>query len=128
MNKIYEWMIESKQTSCVLKADGFMDLNVEIIEEDLVSFCHYGEQNGDLMRDPEMIFQIIEEQKFNQRTVKFEAQRRFIPKYYRNDYAGFEQSVLDCPNRRLDYQLPRVWNANIKHQGFIQNLAGKKVA
>ncbi len=25
----------------------------------LISLCHYGEQNGDLMRDPEMVFELF---------------------------------------------------------------------
>ncbi len=40
---------------------GYMSLSVEEIgsSEDghrLVSLCHYGEQNGDLMRDPDIVF------------------------------------------------------------------------
>lgn len=44
-----------------LTVPGYMPLSVEEIgssEEGhrLVSLCHYGEQNGDLMRDPDMVF------------------------------------------------------------------------
>jgi len=48
-----------------LTSDGFMTLTMECIEENistpfgigkLYSLCHYYEQNGDLMRDPEMCF------------------------------------------------------------------------
>src|SRR5579872_2215109 len=46
-----------------------------------ISVCHYGEQNGDLIRDPEMICEIV---KHGEETV-------LTPYYYRNDYAGVEQ-------------------------------------
>jgi len=42
---------------------------------------HYGEQNGDLMRDPEMIFEAEESNE----------QLNLVPYYWRNDYAGVEQ-------------------------------------
>jgi hypothetical protein len=43
---------------------GFLPLTVEEIEASAegrrqISLVHYGEQNGDLMRDPEMVFDII---------------------------------------------------------------------
>ena len=42
-----------------LSAKGFMDLTVESWhsgETINVSMCHYGEQNGDLMKDPDVLF------------------------------------------------------------------------
>jgi hypothetical protein len=45
-----------------------------------ISVAHYGEQNGDLMRDPEMIFEAEESRK----------QMNLVPYYWRNDYAGIE--------------------------------------
>ncbi|MFO0776513.1 MAG: hypothetical protein U0223_02775, partial [Nitrospira sp.] len=40
---------------------GYMPLSIEEIGSSgdghrLVSLCHYGEQNGDLMRDPDIVF------------------------------------------------------------------------
>ena len=98
-----------------LKADGFMDLTVETwFSEGLlnVSVCHYGEQNGDLMRDPEMVF------KFGWGYEK--------PVYFRNDYTGTEQEaeiVRDgktLVNPRLVKELARfakIWVSNLKAQG-----------
>ena len=40
---------------------------------------HYGEQNGDLMRDPEMCFEIRDGE--------------LDPYFYRNDYVGVEQGA-----------------------------------
>ena len=46
-----------------LTVPGFMPLSVEDIGQSadanrLISICHYGEQNGDLMRDPDMVFEV----------------------------------------------------------------------
>lgn len=98
-----------------LTASGFMDLTVETWQEDNllnVSVCHYGEQNGDLMRDPEMLFI------FGYGYEK--------PVYFRNDYTGTEQQaqiVRDgqtLVNPRLIKELARfakIWVSNLKSQG-----------
>lgn len=48
-------------TAVRLTVPGFMPLSIEDIGKSgegnrLVSLCHYGEQNGDLMRDPDIVF------------------------------------------------------------------------
>ncbi|OGV48884.1 MAG: hypothetical protein A2017_00360 [Lentisphaerae bacterium GWF2_44_16] len=63
----------------------YMALSIENIGHyhgyaDAISLTHYGEQNGDLMRDPEMIF-VLEN-------------GVYCPVYFRNDYAGVEQDVF----------------------------------
>ena len=45
------------------------------------SVAHYGEQNWDLMADPEMTFG--------------ELDSKFYPLSFRNDYLGFNQDVID---------------------------------
>ena len=45
-----------------------------------ISVCHYGEQNGDLMRDPEMCFEL-----------GFIDGLHLSDFYYRNDYVGVGQ-------------------------------------
>lgn len=50
-------------TAVRIRVDGYMPLSIEAIGTSadgnrLISICHYGEQNGDLMRDPEMIFEL----------------------------------------------------------------------
>lgn len=82
-----------------------------------VSVTHYGEQNGDLMRDPEMCFEVTE-------------QGKWFPYYFRNDYMGVEQEVYcrDAANRllvrpRLKRDLEafaRMWSRNIREQGFVE--------
>ena len=47
-----------------------------------ISVAHYGEQNGDLMRDPEMCFELAK---------PCDGRIIFDPYYWRNDYVGVEQ-------------------------------------
>jgi hypothetical protein len=94
----------------------FMSLTIEKLVENTFSLCHYGEQNGDLMRFPEMIFW-----KNNDGD--------YFPIYYRNDYVGVEQFsgkiinnrpiILNEKQQRDQTQFSNVWMKNIKYQ---QNL------
>ena len=103
-----------------LESKGFMPLVIERIGKGphnwpAISVCHYGEQNGDAMRDPEVCFEILPDGVFN-------------PYYFRNDYAGIEQEVyitrngqrLVAKGRLSDLKaFARVWNRNIREQGFL---------
>ncbi len=67
---------------------GYMPLSVEEIGSSgdgyrLVSLCHYGEQNGDLMRDPDVLFL------FHNLPDGMAAE----PVAFRNDYLGIVQEV-----------------------------------
>jgi hypothetical protein len=93
----------------------FMRLAVERIWEDQISLCHYGEQNGDLMRDPEVVF-VIEGSEAK-------------PVYFRNDYAGVEESTVEDlfgdvsvkPGTQKDLDsFVAMWWRNIKEQGFFE--------
>jgi hypothetical protein len=84
-----------------------------------ISVAHYGEQNGDLMRDPEMIFEAEESGK----------QMNLVPYYCRNDYAGIEQysafvregrTLLNAKLRREHSAFAHIWDANLKAQGFLE--------
>ena len=85
-----------------------------------LSICHYGEQNGDLMRDPEMCFEMqIEDGKV----------KAFHPYYFRNDYAGMEQEVMDVntghTNQRIlreQTEFAKVWSRNLEEQGFLRDV------
>ncbi len=71
-----------------LKIDNapYMDLVIEATDESgpmgllAISVAHYGKQNGDPMRDPEMCFEL-----------GFLAGPDLNPFYYRNDYVAVEQ-------------------------------------
>jgi len=72
------------QTTVIDRSDGaYMPIHIEIINRSEqythISLAHYGRQNGDAMRDPEMIIALHKES------------QQFIPHYYRNDYMGVEQ-------------------------------------
>ncbi len=94
---------------------GFMPVHVERIEEwDYYSIAHYGKQNGDLMRDPEMVFHVDHGNAY--------------PIYWRNDYVGIEQfsAVLKNdlwevkPKQQADHaKFADSWMQNIKEQQNI---------
>jgi hypothetical protein len=64
----------------------YMALVIEATDESgpsglsAISVAHYGEQNGDLTRDPEMCFEL-----------GFAEGPHLEPFYFRNDYLGIEQ-------------------------------------
>ena len=96
----------------------YMALTIEAIEEGpsglpTVSVTHYGEQNGDLMRDPEICFEIRDGE--------------LDPYYYRSDYAGVEQwsrnlvsgQYVQLANLHAQHQrFAIVWDNNLRCQGF----------
>jgi len=101
---------------------AFMVLSIEKIGQGphnlpAISVCHYGEQNGDLMRDPEMCFEITPDGQFH-------------PYYFRNDYTGTEHEVYfrtedgrEMVRPRLKKELSafaRQWSVNLREQGFIK--------
>jgi hypothetical protein len=82
---------------------------------DLVSVAHYGEQNGDPMRDPEIVFEI--------------AAGSWQPVSIQQDYVGsYREAVFTGDDGKL-YVRPalvkdirafaRIWDRNLKHQGFV---------
>lgn len=109
------------QTTKVDRSDGeYMPVHIEIIDRTdnyhHISLAHYGEQNSDLMRDPEMIFALHKESQL------------FIPYYYRNDYLGVEQYSIKWTekgillNRRLQAEhttFANQWLRNIAAQQLI---------
>ncbi len=104
---------------------GYMPLSIEdigISDEGhrQISLCHYGEQNGDLMRDPDMVFDLM----------SFENQIVAEPVSFRNDYMGISQEVYrydECGNRtHVNPKLKRelksfaiMWFKNLQAQGFF---------
>src|SRR5262249_61411278 len=101
--------------------EGFMALAVEAIGPGArglpaVSVAHYYEQNGDLMRDPEMVFEV-------------DAAGAFHPVSFQQDNLGLyhEAVFVDEAGRvmvrpRLVKELTsfaRVWDRNLLEQGFL---------
>ena len=109
-----------------LKIDNppYMELVIEAMDESgplglpAISVCHYGEQNGDLMRDPEMCFE-----------VGTAGEPYLSAFYYRNDYLGIEQWSRDVvdgnyvhligPHRRHE-AFAMTWDNNLRLQGFLE--------
>ena len=72
-------------TAIRLTVEGYMPLSLEHIGQSaegnrLIAISHTGEQNGDLMRDPEMVFEL-------------HAHGMAEPLSFRNDYMGMMQEV-----------------------------------
>jgi len=81
-----------------------------------ISVAHYGEQNGDLMRDPEMCFELGSADG-----------PHLDPFYFRNDYIGVEQwsrTIERGHNIHLTRlheqhkQFAQEWDNNLRLQGF----------
>lgn len=88
--------------------------------EPVISVAHYGVQNGDLMRDPEMLFEVVREGEG----------AKVWPFYFRNDYVGVEQwsrrqdssgNMICQPalTRELE-EFAELWDANLAAQGYLQ--------
>jgi hypothetical protein len=120
LNLLFHRAMEAENQATKINNDNtFMPVSIEvlnlvpwvmrkptdIVNGDTISVCHYGEQNGDLMRDPEMIFKKSDD--------------TWIPTYYRNDYVGIEQ-MEPTEKEKLDMaDFANIWMTNIKLQ---QNL------
>lgn len=89
------------------------------------SLYHHYLQNGDVMRDPEMVFIVIDHRK----DVKEYALAAVYPQLYRQDGLGIYEESITIENNRLTTYKParqaahcsfaNQWLKNIKWQGFI---------
>ena len=112
---------------------GYMPLSVEEIGvnpdgQRLVSLCHYGEQNGDLMRDPDIVFLF--------HNVPDGAAAE--PISFRNDYLGIVQEVYRydeagrctrvLPTLKQDLkEFARAWFGTLRDQGFFAPTAVREI-
>ena len=104
----------------------WMPLDIEDIETSgpnflpSISVAHYGKQNGDRMRDPEMLFE-----------VRRDGAGIVLDAYYwRNDYLGIEQysSYRDDEQKLFTLaglkwrhdEFARIWDANLREQGYYE--------
>jgi hypothetical protein len=107
--------------------EPWMRLVIEVLAESgpdglpVVSVCHYGEQNSDLMRDPEVLFEAV---------INDGLLQELRPFYFRNDYVGIERwsrqrsdrGELICKSggvRELE-QFAQLWDRNLDQQGFLE--------
>ena len=105
----------------------WMRLSVENIGPYLISVCHYGKLNGDLMRDPEIVF-----------WTRHVAHLGWVPVTFQNDYIGVYRETMtlesgdptDIDQAELGDQAEfcEMWASNIREQGFIQAAEKARVA
>ncbi len=106
-----------------IESPPYMELVIEATDESgpcglpSLSVAHYGEQNGDLMRDPEMCFEL-----------GFAGGANLNPFFWRNDYVGVEQwsrfiqEGTYCYHPQLHAQhenFAKTWDINLRQQGFV---------
>ncbi len=102
----------------------YMALVIEATDESgpcglpTISVCHYGEQNGDLMRDPEMCFELGNADGLHLNAF-----------YYRNDFVGVEhwsrriergQYIYLASLHQQHERFAQVWDDNLRLQGFAE--------
>ncbi len=106
----------------VLQVPSFMPLSIEVIGRGprggiLLSVMHWYEQNGDLMRDPDMEIEVMAES------------GEWLPVSFRQDSFGLIQeavAVVDGEvrvNAKLDHDLREfmeLWDRNILEQRFVE--------
>jgi hypothetical protein len=92
-----------------------------------ISIAHYGEQNGDLMRDPEMCFELSKPPLCSLELSAF---------YYRMDYLGVEQhsryrdgeNYVFVPDLHRQHEtFARQWDRNLRAQGFLEAFTDKSI-
>ena len=92
-----------------------------------LSVAHYGEQNGDLMRDPEMCFEWSQPPRCGP---------ELVPYYWRNDWMGFEQysRYLDGANYVFvpsiygqHRKFAALWDRNLRDQHFLEAFSDKSI-
>jgi hypothetical protein len=111
----------------------YMALVIEAVPEPgplglpAISIAHYGEMNGDLMRDPEMCFELVK---------PLGCALSLDPYYWRNDYVGVEQwsrtlvrgqYVAVLSRHAQHQQFARMWDDNLKLQGFLEAFTDKSI-
>ncbi len=92
-----------------------------------ISVAHYGEQNGDLMRDPEMCFELSKPPLCGLSLSAY---------YWRNDYMGVEQysryrdseNYVFLPDLHEQHQIfAKLWDHNLRVQGFLEAFTDKSI-
>lgn len=118
-----------------LYLDGFMPLSMERLEENILtpdgvgttySLCYYYKLNGDLMRDPEMIFIVVD----NRKDEKDIEAIHIYPQLYRLDSLGLYEESIRIENGQIKSFIKawqsahcafaNQWLRNIQRQGFTR--------
>jgi hypothetical protein len=86
--------------SITVSTEGFMDLTIEKVAENRLSVVHYWKRRGDLMRDPEVVFNTKDS---------------WMPVRYRQDpqFAQVDEDGLEIQD------FLTTWSQNLQAQGFV---------
>ena len=109
-----------KQQPIRLKVEGFMPLVIEHVGvgprgQPLVSAAHYYEQQGDMMADPEMTFDVADGI-----WSPVEFQQASPPIYQRAVSVDDNGKVLIKPKLLADLKrFTALWDRNLRDQGFL---------
>ena len=94
-----------------LASTGYMDLTVETWQEGkntMVSMCHYGEQNGDLMADPDILFKVEQE------IITYREIQMAYTAYYSEDHAEIKDFMENTWVDNLIQQGHKVYEKDIE--------------
>ena len=105
-----------------LASTGFMDLTVETWQEGkntMVSMCHYGEQNGELMKDPDVLFKVerITDQSWtqtNREQITYREIQMAYTAYYSEDHAEIKDFMENTWVDNLIQQGHKVYEKDIE--------------
>ncbi|MCJ8208127.1 hypothetical protein MUY27_00310 [Mucilaginibacter sp. RS28] len=118
--------------------EPFMPLSIELIDTGVVtdygegsqySLCHYYEQNGDLMQDPEMCFLMVDNR--GETATDYSQVHVFPYMFQQANLAIYQQSIrfsanaierVDEPLQKQHRDFAQTWLANIEAQGFLEQL------
>lgn len=108
----YESAIRNNESFALKVTNApYMPLTIEVTGEGNVSVAHYFTQNGDAMRDPEIVFN----------------PKNWYGVEITQDPVGVYQRVRpNCYSRGIE-DLARIWAKNLREQGFIEAAARQKV-
>ena len=102
--KLNEGLNEPGESKRIANNDSFMpvvvEFNYQFDSGRQYSLSHYGEQNGDLMSDPDMTFFV-------------DSDAKVFPMTYLNDYAGMEQvaiELMESVSKLLRKTLKPTWS------------------
>lgn len=120
LNELFPQIISKGSTYIQLEAgEAFDKLNVEWVSENEIAVSHTYEQNGDIMRDPEIVFSINTDD-FTASAVSYE--NSSLGKYEIYDESEESQAMKDDCNI-----FASEWFDNISEQGYVVSEKGNDI-
>lgn len=110
-SRLFPKIVSGKYRYLRLESQGFEPLSVEWVGEDQVSVMHTFTQNGDLMRDPEMVL-ALDSEKGTAQAISYELSSLGIYQEVSTEKGGNAKLQKDLNSFLSD------WLRNIEHQGY----------